>query len=309
MKGAGRARVSTSVDEGQDLAPMPADSLFDAFRGVHFHPSGLYDAADWYDMDYAGYVGEQPFYQWMVGRYVRDGTAYVELGAGTGRLSIPLALEGFRVHGVEPATGMRDALLDRVSGLPESAAEHSVEDAHAHNFLGPGDAPIGLVAFPFNGVLHVRGREALCETFDHIRTRLLEDGWEGARFALDLTAPCWETMAWGRVPWGRVDERIHPTDGRRIFTCDAAVFDPQSRVLRTTFRFVAEGETEGAEIVLEQFMWTFPEILSVAQQTGFEAEHLYGDVDFAPFAEGQPRLLASWLPRRNRAGQVATHRG
>lgn len=265
--------------------------LFDAFRGVRFRSASLYEAAEWYDVDYAAYVGEQPFYSWLSGRYVPEGTAYVELGAGTGRLSIPFALEGFRVHGVEPAKSMRDTLLDRVLGLPASAAEHTLEDAAAHDFQGPDDAAIGLVAFPFNGVLHVMGRGALLATFDHIRNRLLSDGAERARFALDLTSPCWETMAMGIVPWGRVDERPHPAHGRRVSTCDTAVFDAAHRVLRTTFRYVVEGETEGAEITLEQYMWTFPEILSVAKATGFSVEHIFGDVDFSPFSEGKPRLL------------------
>jgi hypothetical protein len=104
-------------------------------------------------------------------------------------------------------------------------------------------------------------------------------------------------MAMGVVPWGRVDERAHPATGRRVSTCDTATFDSASRVLRTTFRYVIEGEREGAEITLEQFMWTFPEILSAAKDAGFEVEHIYGDVDFAPFHEGMPRLLLCLRPK------------
>lgn len=278
---------------GADKDELPEGALFDPFRGVSWRRASLYEDAEWYDVDYVAYVGEQPFYRLLVDKYVPKGAAYVELGAGTGRLSIPFALSGVRVHGVEPGSGMRDILIERACALPDDAGLHTVEDAKGDSFWGPDDAPIGVVAFPFNGLLHIHGHDELSRVLSHVKARLAESGEGRGRFALDLTSPSWEAMARRRLPWGRVEERIHPGTGERVMTCDRVEYDDDTRVLKTVYRFVKPGEGEGAEVFIEQFMWTYQEVLHALEEAGFLIEMVFGDVDFSPWVEKSPRLLVS----------------
>ena len=268
---------------------MPEGALFAPFRGVHYRSASLYEDAEWYDVDYVAYVGEQPFYQLLVDRYVRPGTAYVELGAGTGRLSIPFALQGVRVHGVEPAAGMRERLVQRACALPDDAGLHTVEGACADAFWGPDDAPVRLIAFPFNGLLHIHSHEELHRVFTHCKHRLDD----GGRLALDITSPSWDAMARLQLPWGRVEERVHPETGATVLTCDRSDYDDDTRVLKTFYRFVEPGESEGVEVFIEQFMWTYQEVLHGLEQAGFLLEMVFGDVDLSPWVEKSPRLLVS----------------
>lgn len=293
-------------DDGDDALPA-------AIAAAHrrFDVAGIYEAAAWYDVDYAGYLGEWRFYERLAATALRPGQRIVELGAGTGRLTLPLARAGYRVHGVEPADDMRRVLLDKIArdGLVEAI---TVEAAYGDTFVGPpGDASkarleaevddVGLVIFPFNGILHVGDRGQLVRTMVRARRALGANG----RFALDMTCPYWETMRRGRVPWGRVDERVHPTTGRRFLTCDRSAYDPETRVTRIDIRYATLNDdgvddgTPGLETSLFQRMWTYPEIFSALQLAGFEVDEAFGDVDLSAFHDGAPRLLVSARPGRS----------
>jgi SAM-dependent methyltransferase len=196
------------VDDGEAALPDALQS-----GGRRLIEADIYDAADWYDVDYAGYLGELRFYRRVCEALRDDEDVLVELGAGTGRLTRPLLQDGHRVHAVEPAPSMRARLMHAASSHLGRGLD--VEDALADTFVGPA-TKASLVIFPFNGILHLRGRAALDGMLRHIRTRLRP----GGLLALDQTVPYWESMRRERVPWGRVDERIHPTTGESFLTCD-----------------------------------------------------------------------------------------
>jgi SAM-dependent methyltransferase len=270
--------IAGAVDDGERLLP---DALQVGRRRLV--EADIYDAGDWYDVDYAGYLGELRFYRQVCDAVVpRDGVI-VELGAGTGRLTLPLAAGGRRLHAVEPAASMRARLLHKRSRQgPDGIV---VEDALGHTFVGP-PSP-ALVIFPFNGILHVRGRAALDETLHHIRRRLVP----GGRLAVDLTGPYWESIRRGRIPWGRVDERVHPTTGVPFLTCDRSAYHGASRLMRIDIRYAPGDGDDLIQTALFQYMWTTTEILAAVVDAGFAVEEAFGDVDLGPFHEGAPRLL------------------
>ena len=249
---------------------------------VSYRRAAIYDAPEWYDVDYAGYRGEEAFYRVVIERHAKAGGATVELGAGTGRLALRLASGGFRVHAVEPAPAMRAVLVERARGA------FDVEDATALTFIGPA-ARVDCVLFPFNGVLHLETRAELLASFRHVRERLHDDG----RFALDLTGPYWEAMLYGPTDWGRDDERVHPVTGQKVRTCDRARYEPRTREMVIEIRYLVEGAANVIEITLRQTMWTWQQVLGALDEAGFAVDLLFGDVDMAPFAEGSTRLLVS----------------
>lgn len=271
-----------------------SEDLLELMMSARFRRAGLYDDPTSYDLDYAGYKAELPFYRMLAREYGREGGTYVELGAGTGRVVLPLAREGARVHAVEPSKAMRKGLLEKLAKEEEPVrARVTVEGARADTFRVPDGMRASLIALPFNAVLHLETRDELLRSFAHVREQIDEKGC----FALDMTGPSWTVMSVGGYPWGRLDERTDPRSGARVLTCDKTHYDAERRVLVSTLRFLEEGRREGVELLLEQRMWTWQEVLHALHESGFFVERAFGDVDFSPFHEKSPRLLVAALAR------------
>ena len=265
-------------DDGEDLLPTELQAGHRKLRHA-----GIYDAGDWYDVDYAGYLGELMFYRRVCDVVAGTDGVIVEIGAGTGRLTVPLAKGGRRLFAVEPAAGMRTQLHRK---LALHQLDVPVEDALAHTFVGP-PSPPALVVFPFNGILHLQGRALLDESLRHIRRKLPDGGC----LAIDMTGPYWETMRRGRIQWGRVDERVHPTTGKVFKTCDRSAYHGPARTVRIDIRYAPADSDELLQTALFQYMWTTTEVLAAVCDAGFVIEDTFGDVDLSPFHEGSPRLL------------------
>lgn len=254
----------------------------------------LYDDPESYDLDYAGYLAELPFYRLVAERFSGGAGAMVELGAGTGRLTLALARLGVRLHAVEPADAMV-SMLRRKLALEEREvrARVSVEQATATTFAGPRDSTCHVVILPFNTVLHLDTHEALALTFDHVRDRLAPGGC----FSLDLTAPPWLRMSVDESAFGPIDQRVCPRTGNTVLTCDRTRYEPEHRRLRSELRMLPKGSEDGVERWLTQRVWTWQQILRALEVAGFEPQLAFGDVDLRPFEERSPRLLIAALRR------------
>ena len=272
--------MSVRPDDDESLLPSALCSGTRPFRQM-----AIYDAPEWYDVDYAAYQGEISFYRFLLGRFLPADGVVVELGAGTGRLALEFAGDGHQVHAVEPSAAMRARLVKK-RDEKQLQQKIDVEAAVAKDFRGPPKSP-PLVIFPFNGVLHLSSRAELIASFRHVRARLNGAG----RFAIDMTGPYWESMLLGSVPWGRVDARVHPVTGRPVHTCDRSTYDSATRTMRVDIRYLHDDEAEGVEVALTQRMWTYPEVLAALEETGFSIELLFGDVDLSPFDDGAARML------------------
>jgi SAM-dependent methyltransferase len=74
--------------------------------------------------------------------FVEPGETWLDIGAGGGRYTLPIALLARRVCAVEPSAGMRSALA-------EAAREHNIENIEVLDERWPGEssAPVAEVAF------------------------------------------------------------------------------------------------------------------------------------------------------------------
>ena len=254
---------------------------------LKYRPHALYDRPDYYDLDYQGYLAEADFYHSLLGRGLDESQVYVELGAGSGRLLKAPLEKGIRCHAVDPSEPMLERLKTKTTKHFGVDKALSLEIAKAANFRGPQGETIGVVSFPFNGLLHIYSCEELLRSFQHIANQLHPEG----RFALDIMAPAWEVMGARYLDWGRLDERITPGSGETIYTYDCCHFDQETHLMHSKLRFAGLNASEGVELFYVQRMWTFQEILGALEKTGFRIEEIYGDVDFSSFEEDSPRLL------------------
>src|SRR5580693_5062940 len=81
-----------------------------------------YDDALLYDYEYRRRRADVTFYRELAKRRLPAGAQILELGAGSGRVTVPLARDGFRVTAVDRSPAMLDKLRARVAALPAAVA-------------------------------------------------------------------------------------------------------------------------------------------------------------------------------------------
>src|SRR5678815_1580906 len=93
------------------------DDLVDAGSREHYADAALYD------YEYRRRRADVMFYRELARKRLGDAGRILELGAGSGRVTIPLARAGHQVVAVDASTAMLDKLRARVAALPAAVAK------------------------------------------------------------------------------------------------------------------------------------------------------------------------------------------
>ena len=233
-------------------------------------PPSSYDAiAELYD-DWSRSVVED------VGFYVEEALAaggpLVELGVGTGRIAVPVALAGVRVIGVDSSPGM----LEVCRRHAEAAGVTDFVDLRLGDLRRPPVAErVGLVLAPFRSFLNMETHEARLEALRATRALLVP----GGRFVFDVFAPGADDIAETHGRW------IEREPG--IF--ERAEWDEERSRLVLGVRGPG-GETTMSLAWLPPERWT-----ALVEQAGFEVLATYGWFDRKPYAGGEDTI---WVARR-----------
>ena len=230
-----------------------------------------YDAiARLYDPWSVSVTEDVPFYV-DEARRVSPGPV-VELGVGTGRIAVPIAVEGIRVIGVDSSAGMLEVARERA----ESAGVADLVELRLGDLRAPPVSErVELVICPFRSYLHLRTDAERLGALRAARDLLVP----GGRLVFDVFAPGADDIA--------------ETDGRwlerepEIF--ERADWDTEARTLTLSVR----GPTGQATLALAWL--STDEWRALLERAGFEVEALYGWFDRRPFRGGEDMV---WIARR-----------
>jgi SAM-dependent methyltransferase len=197
----------------------------------------------------------------------------VELGIGTGRIAIPVALAGVPVIGVDSSAGMLDVCRRRAQA---AGVEHLLDLRLGDLRSPPVSERVRLVISPFRALLHLETdaerRQALAAVH-----RLLEPG---GRFVFDVFAPSAEDVEETHDRWLEREpgiwERARWDLENRVLTLDV-----RSRESKASMR-LAWLPADGWRALLEE--------------AGFAIVACYGWFDLRPYAGGEDSI---WLARRS----------
>ncbi|HEV8617136.1 MAG TPA: methyltransferase domain-containing protein [Methylomirabilota bacterium] len=234
------------------------------------------DFSAFYDLYVGEWRDDVPLY---LERAKTAGGPVLEIGAGSGRLTVPLARAGFAVTAVDVSASMLALLRSRLAAEPsEVRARVRVVQADATRLALAARYPLVLVPFyTFNYFLTPEAQRAL---LDGVAAHLAP----GGRVLVDVFIP-YARLAAGRTdPILKVD-RIDPATGGRVRGWNTFALDPARRIETRRQRFEidrADGTVEQREFTIVR-RWEFPEDLErIFAAAGFAVEDV-----FAGYARGR----------------------
>ena len=231
--------------------------------------------------------------EWCRRKAVHSGGPVLELGAGTGRISIPIAEAGIRVTALDAAEDMLERLRAKARALDPSVLEHmSVVHADMRRFSAGG--PFALAIIPFRAFLHNQTRDDQIATLrcahEHLRP--------GGELALNVFHPSLEYMAANAGAYAGVwrwrDTR-KLTGGGFVVYSQASRYDTVHQRVQTMFRteeFAADGALARTHMMNLELAYLYPsDIAALLAESGFELVRLSGDFAGRPFEHDGDELV------------------
>jgi SAM-dependent methyltransferase len=203
----------------------------------------------------------------------------LELGCGTGRITLPLARAGFRVTGIDAKQTMLDSLAHKLAFEPIPVRGRVTLRRDSFLELG-GDERFPLVILPFNAIHHCQSHRDVLALLDGVRRVLAP----GGLFVLDLYFP--DPILYARPPDKRFEERlmVHPTSGLTFTSWEQGWYEPQTQVHHVRYHYhYADGRHVEMPLDLRMFypqelraLLDWARFAIVSEASDFEGEPVDG---------------------------------
>ena len=257
-----------------------------------------YDSAHatYYDYFSTGLPNDAKFY---VEEAQKAGSPVLELGCGTGRVTIPVAQAGIEIYGLDLSESMLDVAREKISTLSKETQERiELEHGDMRSFFI--DNRFKLVMIPYRSFIHLLTpedqRQALHRIRDHIE--------DGGRLVFNIFDPRldWivEDFQFPDAPLRKHTEFINPETGNRVVVWVTRKYDPEHQVLIED-RIFEEVDRTGKPISREyttlNVRYTYRyEMEYLLEMCGFKVEALYGDFRRGTFRYGGEQV---WIARKS----------
>lgn len=250
--------------------------------------SGYGGIARVYDGEYGGMTADVDFYlRTLADERVRG--PVLELGCGTGRVAIPVAVAGHRVTGVDLSEAMlRRARRRRRALSPEVAIRVRFSRQDMRTFAFPRRFSAAIVAFStFNLLATASDRRECLE-------RLADALEPGATLIMDLATPrpeicgpgaCATSSRFMLPPWGHVVEKV--VEQRHL---------PERNAFEIRYDYAVRRFTDGKlvdrlAVVFELARVERSEVELALYETGFDVDGVAGDYRGTRFRPEHPRMI------------------
>lgn len=240
-----------------------------------------YSRPDLYDLEYADLVEDHAFY---VSAAVGSAGPVLELGAGTGRLTIPIAQAGRPIVAVEHADAMRARLHSRAVAAGVGDRVEIVAGDFRTVRLG---RRFAVVLLPFNALHHCADEDDLAGLFATVAAHLQP----GGLFLFDAYLPDWELYA--RAP-GRYEHRLLNVAGTMLPSWESSEWDPDTWTHHVWYHF-GEG---GTSLHLVLHMYPLATLRSAMADAGLRPESDAEDFDGTPLTRQSVRWVGRWTTQR-----------
>ncbi|MFP2996298.1 class I SAM-dependent methyltransferase [Spongiivirga sp. MCCC 1A20706] len=204
----------------------------------------------------------------------------LELCCGTGRLTIPIAKDGFNITGVDITFSMLETAKAKAveAGLE---IEFIQEDIRTLNLSEQYD----LIFIPFNSIHHLYKNEDLFKTLAVVKDHLKENG----TFILDCFNPNIQFMVEGEKQQ-RVVTKYKTDDGREIMIQEIMKYESASQINRIEWHYFINGEFDSVQS-LDMRMFYPQELDSYLKLNGFTIVKKFGSFEEELFHDNSEKQI------------------
>ena len=229
----------------------------------------IYDDAAFYDVEFAGRDHDIPFY---LRQAQLAGGPVLDVGCGTGRITLPLARAGIDMAGLDISRPMLDRAQQKAQaeGLQLAWLE---QDCRAIQV----EPVFALIFSATNAMQHLHDLDSVLAFLVTARQGLRP----GGMLLLDVFNP--DVAKLSRGPEARyLHKRFVDARGREIRVEVATHYEPLTQILAfTLFYLHGADELRTKSVRMRCF---FPEeLLALCHMAGLEVVHRYGAYDESPF--------------------------
>jgi SAM-dependent methyltransferase len=253
-----------------------------------------YDAfADVYDLDLGASQVDLGFY---LGEAQAARPPVLELACGTGRVTLPIAMAGVPVVGLDSSAGMLAKARQKAAKLPDVPVRWVEADMREFSL----EECFGLAIIPARSFLH------LLTPGDQVRalSNILDHLLPGGRLILNHFVPHLQMIAEHSTTTREMlrlsNDFTDPASGNRVLVWGSRRYDPHAQRIDQQFRY-EELDDEGSVVATRYrsfslcYIWP-REMEHLLVRCGFEIEALYGWFDRSAFDADSKEQI--WIARR-----------
>ncbi len=232
-----------------------------------------------YDLEGKGHASDIPFYLHHIEIY---GDPALELGCGTGRITIPLAEAGIDITGI-------DVLDTMLSDARKKAESKGIKiqwvKADCRNFYL--NRKFNYIFFPFNSILHLHDLESYEACFSCVKKHLTPDG----KFVIEVFNPRLDVLTRDSSERVSIAEYPDPDGKGTVVITESNHYDKAIQINYIKWHYdIGNGAEKFVRDINLRIL--FPkELDTLLHYNGFVIEKKYGDFDESDFNPASPRQI------------------
>ena len=231
--------------------------------------------------------------EWYRGKARESGGPVLELGAGTGRITLGIAQAGVSVHALDADPAMLDKLRQKLANQPREVQERVVVIVGDMRTFTLAER-FALIVAPFRAFLHNLTEDDQLACLGRVREHLRPGGC----FAFNVFHPSLEYMAHhagasaGIWRWSGTFPRA---DGGCIVHSESNRYDTVRQLVDSQHRY-EEYDPDGilSRTSLHRFQLAYlypPDLRRLLKQAGFQSVQIAGGFDGRPFEKDTDELV------------------
>ena len=236
----------------------------------------IYDGAIYDGMNTS--LADLPFYKRWLPK--NKDARILELCCGTGRLTLPIAKDGYTITGVDYTTSMLEKAKAR-------AAEENLDITFIEADMRTLDLPdrYDLICIPFNSIHHLYQNEDVYKAFKAVKKHLKE----GGLFVFDYFNPNIQFIVEGGKEQKQIAEYT-TNDGREILIKEIMQYESNAQINRIEWHYFINGTFDSIQNV-DMRMFFPQELNSYIKQCGFTIIHKFGSFEEEAFGDHSEKQI------------------